>query len=79
MNLKALVFILSLAALISGCGGGGASSSQAAITVSEPMELTLLHINDHHSHLDAENSTFQLATVLISARRSMWSAAAFRA
>jgi len=62
MNLKALVFILSLTALISGCGGGGASSSKAAITVSEPMELTLLHINDHHSHLDAENGTFQLAT-----------------
>src|SRR5665647_3528838 len=60
MNLKALVFILSLTALISGCGG--ASSSKAAITVSEPMELTLLHINDHHSHLDAENGTFQLAT-----------------
>src|SRR5665647_1700721 len=32
MNLKTLVFILSLTALISGCGGGGASCSQAAIT-----------------------------------------------
>ena len=63
MNLKTKMLILSLAALLAGCGistrGGGSGDTGAS---SEPIELTLLHINDHHSHLDAENSTLLLAT-----------------
>jgi len=55
----ALILILTVA----GCGG--ATDQQAAGSATgglEPFELTLLHINDHHSHLDAENITLQLAT-----------------
>ena len=63
MNLKTKMLILSLAALLAGCGistRGGSSGDTS--TASEPIDLTLLHINDHHSHLDAENSTLLLAT-----------------
>ncbi len=63
MSLKTKVLILSLAALIAGCGGSnkGRNSGDTGFAP-EPIDLTLLHINDHHSHLDAENSTFLLAT-----------------
>jgi 5'-nucleotidase/UDP-sugar diphosphatase len=45
---------LSLCALtLSACGGGGDGGSRA-------MDLTILHINDHHSHLDAESTTLTL-------------------
>jgi 5'-nucleotidase len=56
----ALILILILA----GCGGTVAQqiAGSAATGGPEPFELTLLHINDHHSHLDAENITLQLAT-----------------
>ncbi len=63
MSLKTKVLILSLAALIAGCGGSNKGGRPAdSGLVSESIDLTLLHINDHHSHLDAENSTFLLAT-----------------
>ena len=54
-----LVLILTLA----GCGGTADQQAPGSASGgSEPFELTLLHINDHHSHLDAENITLQLAT-----------------
>lgn len=45
----------SLLALLAACGGsvGGASAGR-------PMELTILHINDHHSNLDARPGNLQL-------------------
>ena len=45
---------LSLCALtLSACGGGGDGGSRA-------LDLTILHINDHHSHLDTESTTLTL-------------------
>lgn len=43
---------LVLGAALSACGGGGDEG--------EPLSLTLLHINDHHSHLDEESTTLKL-------------------
>ncbi len=45
---------LSLCALaLSACGGSGGDGAKA-------LDLTILHINDHHSHLDAETTTLTL-------------------
>jgi 5'-nucleotidase len=54
---------LVLAITLAGCGGTKQQqSAENATNASQPIHLTLLHINDHHSHLDAENITLQLAT-----------------
>jgi 5'-nucleotidase len=50
--LLAALFTTVLAA----CGG----SSNSNLTSGEPLSLTLLHINDHHSHLDEESTTLKL-------------------
>ncbi len=58
-KITAVFFSLTLA----GCGG---TADQFGVErpgeVPQPFELTLVHINDHHSHLDAETITLQLAT-----------------
>lgn len=41
------------ALLVAACGGSGGGG--------EPMELTILHINDHHSTLEARSKTLQLS------------------
>ncbi len=51
---------LTAAALLAGCGGG--NSDSALLTQPQPMELTILHINDHHSNLDSKSKTLQLKT-----------------
>lgn len=44
---------VSLCALsLAACGGSGDKG--------QPLDLTILHINDHHSHLDAESTTLAL-------------------
>lgn len=52
---QVLPVLLSLfgAVSLSACGGGGGGGSK-------PLDLTILHINDHHSHLDAESTTLSL-------------------
>ncbi|WP_319587554.1 5'-nucleotidase C-terminal domain-containing protein [uncultured Desulfobulbus sp.] len=58
---KAVALVLTLT--LAGCGGTKQQqTAENATNASQPMQLTLLHINDHHSHLDAENITLQLAT-----------------
>ena len=45
---------LSLCTLaLSACGGSSGDGAKA-------LDLTILHINDHHSHLDAETTTLTL-------------------
>jgi hypothetical protein len=46
-------FVLTtlVAVALVACGGSGGG---------EPIELTILHVNDHHSHLDAETTTLRL-------------------
>ena len=49
--------------LVAGCSiHGGRQVTPGNMAVSEPMVLTILHINDHHSHLDAQSIALQLAT-----------------
>lgn len=55
--------LASSLALLAACGGNhgdrGGSTPPAAPT-SRAMELTILHINDHHSHLDSKSKTLTL-------------------
>ncbi len=55
--------LASSLALLAACGGNhgdrGGSTPLAAPT-SRAMELTILHINDHHSHLDSKSKTLTL-------------------
>jgi 5'-nucleotidase/UDP-sugar diphosphatase len=47
---------LSVAALLASCG------SDDSDIRSEPLDLTILHVNDHHSRLDAETTTLRVQT-----------------
>lgn len=50
--------VVATAALLAACGGGGSGGSGLD---GEPMELTILHINDHHSTLESRSKTLQLS------------------
>ena len=43
--------------LLAGCGGSGSSGDER-----QGLDLTILHINDHHSHLDPFSTTLRLDT-----------------
>lgn len=47
---------LALLAGLAGCGGGDGDSDAKG----EPLDLTILHINDHHSTLESRSKTLQL-------------------
>lgn len=49
------LFLLGLSAILLSVSGFGASKSS-----SKPLELTVVHINDHHSHLEEEKMTLKL-------------------
>lgn len=49
--------------IVAGCSDhAGRQDVPDSTFISEPMVLTILHMNDHHSHLDAQSITLQLAT-----------------
>jgi len=50
------------AAALTACGGDD-DTAVTTPTVSQPMDLTILHIDDHHSNLDGKSKTLQLQTV----------------
>lgn len=58
-NNKRILILTTLAALLSACGG---DDKDLQITSPEPsaLELNILHINDHHSHLDSESISFNM-------------------
>jgi 5'-nucleotidase / UDP-sugar diphosphatase len=62
MHLATKTIALVLTLTLAGCGSTSKQPAEYAIGNPQPLDLTLLHINDHHSHLDAEPVTLQLAT-----------------
>ena len=42
----------------------------------KPLSLTILHVNDHHSHLDPESVKLNLLTANGKRRPSTWNTAA---
>lgn len=71
--------MLGMMALVAACGGSDDDDDSPAPTppatppvAARPMELTILHINDHHSNLDSKKKDFKLknaagATVTVNA------------
>ncbi|MDD2466338.1 MAG: 5'-nucleotidase C-terminal domain-containing protein [Desulfobulbus sp.] len=53
---------LCLSSTLVGCGGHDHNGSPQETHPEKPFKLTLLHINDHHSHLDAETVSLNLDT-----------------
>lgn len=53
------VLACAVAALLAACGGG--SGGDAGSDGGQPMELTILHINDHHSTLESKAKTLKLS------------------
>ena len=49
----------AVAGLLAACGGG--SGGNAGSDAGQPMELTILHINDHHSTLESKPKTLKLS------------------
>ncbi|RYF23494.1 MAG: bifunctional metallophosphatase/5'-nucleotidase [Comamonadaceae bacterium] len=49
----------AVAGLLAACGGG--SGGDAGSDGGQPMELTILHINDHHSTLESKAKTLKLS------------------
>jgi len=66
MSARALkIFGLAVvAAVLAACGSDDDPASPPTITLSEakPLELTILHVNDHHSRLDAETTNLPVLT-----------------
>lgn len=60
---RVLALLVSTTLLTACIGGGGGGGSGV------PMELTILHVNDHHSHLDAESTTLTLSNAAGAATR----------
>lgn len=63
LNNRQLAATLSTLCLV-GLGACGSSDDSAvsAQPAGQPMDLTVLHINDHHSRLDAETAAFNFMT-----------------
>lgn len=61
---------LLAASLLSACGGGTDTSDDnkknptPPAAEAHPLDLTLLHINDHHSNLDSQNKKLKLANAV---------------
>ncbi|TWG88873.1 5'-nucleotidase [Cupriavidus gilardii J11] len=53
------LFLLSALFSLAGCGGDDKPPEPAQ---ARPLSLTILHINDHHSHLDPESVSLNLKT-----------------
>lgn len=51
---------MMLAGLLSACGSDHDNNDSGTQEPSAPLALTILHINDHHSHLDSESRTVKL-------------------
>ncbi|WP_229722863.1 bifunctional metallophosphatase/5'-nucleotidase [Xylophilus rhododendri] len=72
MSLRTTAWAAAFSISLAACGGGGnsivapgtpaGSSNDVSQTVptAQPLELTILHIDDHHSNLDSKSKTLQL-------------------
>ncbi|MFA7503392.1 MAG: 5'-nucleotidase C-terminal domain-containing protein [Burkholderiaceae bacterium] len=61
MDIRKIAGITMLLAMLGACSSSD-DDSAVLPPAGEPLELTILHINDHHSHLDEESTSLTLAT-----------------
>lgn len=61
LSAKKFVLPLAVATVLSGCNGSDNQDS------GEPLSLTLLHMNDHHSHLRADQFDYDVSALTLSA------------
>ncbi len=57
-NMRHWALALLAAVTLAACGGDGSSTEPSPGP--QPLELTILHVNDHHSNLDSKRKTLQL-------------------
>ncbi len=57
-TLPAALLALAMAATLGACGGGGDASPPPGA----PLDVTILHVNDHHSRLNAETTNLRVLT-----------------
>lgn len=62
-NIMSCAGVLSAGLLLAGCGGGSDGG--------KPLELAILHINDHHANLDPATASLRLVTAPGAARSSV--------
>ena len=61
INNKKQVFILTITSfMLVACNDDNNDTAPLPVVESKPLELNILHINDHHSHLDEETIKFKM-------------------
>lgn len=59
-NQKKMLALLCASAMLVGCNDDDNNSSSGTEPTPKAVELNILHINDHHSHLDEESLDFKM-------------------
>ncbi|MBB1485237.1 NAD nucleotidase [Oceanospirillum sediminis] len=62
---KKLMLPLAVSAVLAGCNGSGSDNNDD--NTASPLSMTLLHMNDHHSHLRADSFDYDVSALGLSA------------
>ncbi|WP_028299119.1 NAD nucleotidase [Oceanospirillum beijerinckii] len=66
-KLNKLLLPMMVAGVLAGCNGSNDDNDTDSSVSGEPLSLTLLHMNDHHSHLSADSFDFDVSGLNLSA------------
>lgn len=65
LSAKKLMLPLAVSAVLAGCNGSGSDNNDD--NTASPLSMTLLHMNDHHSHLRADSFDYDVSALGLSA------------
>jgi len=65
LSAKKLMLPLAVSAVLAGCNGSGSDNNDD--NTASPLSITLLHMNDHHSHLRADSFDYDVSALGLSA------------